>query len=130
MKFGIITVLLAGLAVLFGAYEKEDDNWLYGDSVQASWYGPGYHGSRAANGSIYDMTKHTLAHKELPFGTVVEFYNPETNLRSRGTITDRGPFIEGRDFDLSAKMAEELGFKEKGLAWLKVRIIRKPDRRT
>ncbi|HFB83524.1 MAG TPA: septal ring lytic transglycosylase RlpA family lipoprotein, partial [Thermodesulfatator sp.] len=32
----------------------------------ASWYGPGFHGRRTANGERYDMYQFTAAHKVLP----------------------------------------------------------------
>ena len=36
----------------------------------ASWYGPGFHGNRTANGELYDMHKLTAAHRTLPLGSV------------------------------------------------------------
>ena len=34
----------------------------------ASWYGPGFHGNKTANGEVYDMHARTAAHRTLPFG--------------------------------------------------------------
>lgn len=79
----------------------------------ASWYGPGFHGRTAANGSTYDQMAYTLAHKTLPFGTmvVVEY----GSLRVPAIVTDRGPYIKGRDFDLSKGLAQFLGVIKKGV---------------
>ncbi len=89
----------------------------------ASWYGPGFHGRTTANGETYNMYDLTAAHKELPFGTIVEV----THLRSGRSVTarinDRGPFIRGRVIDLSKQAAEEIGLKDEGLAEVKIEII-------
>jgi len=47
----------------------------------ASWYGPGFHGNRTANGEIYDQYEMTAAHPTLPLGTRVMVTNL-TNGRS------------------------------------------------
>ena len=35
----------------------------------ASWYGPGFHGRKTANGERFDTNELTCAHKSLPFNT-------------------------------------------------------------
>lgn len=85
-------------------------------NVCVSWYGEPYHGRLAASGIIYDMNARHVAHRWLPFGTRVMFYNPLNGTISHGVIVDRGPFIDGRTFDLSYFMAEELGIIESGIA--------------
>lgn len=95
----------------------------YFDAV-ASWYGPGFHGRKMANGQIFDMyNEELIAHKTLAFGTKVEIINPQNNNTLIATVKDRGPYIKGRDFDLSYAGAEKLGVADKGVAKLKVRII-------
>lgn len=84
----------------------------------ASWYGPGFHGRTAADGSTYDQAAFTLAHKTLPFGTIVIIeYN---GLRVPAVVTDRGPYIKGRDFDLSMGLAQRLGIVKKGVVRIRV----------
>lgn len=95
----------------------------YFDAV-ASWYGPGFHGRKMANGQIFDMyNEELIAHKTLAFGTKVEIINPQNNNILIAIVEDRGPYIKGRDFDLSYAGAEKLGVIGKGVAKLKVRII-------
>ena len=79
----------------------------------ASWYGPGFHGRTAADGSRYDQYAFTVAHKTLPFGTIiiVEY----EGRRVPALVTDRGPFIDGRDFDLSYGVALRLGVVKAGV---------------
>jgi len=87
----------------------------------ASWYGPGFHGSRTASGEIYNMYKLTAAHKTLPLGTYVKVINLENGRSVIVKINDRGPFVEGRIIDLSYAAAKKIGMLRKGTA--KVKII-------
>ena len=87
----------------------------------ASWYGPGFHGSRTASGEIYNMYKLTAAHKTLPLGTYVKVINLENGKSVIVKINDRGPFVKGRIIDLSYAAAKKLGMLKKGTA--KVKII-------
>ncbi len=67
-----------------------------------------------------------MAHKTLPFNTVVEFVNPETNRKIVGVVTDRGPFIDGREFDISCGMQKRLGYDKPTVAMLDATILSKP----
>lgn len=84
----------------------------------ASWYGPGFHGRMAADGSSYDQSAFTIAHKTLPFGTIVVI--EYRGRRIPAIVTDRGPYIEGRDFDLSLGLAKRLGLVAEGVGEIKV----------
>ena len=75
----------------------------------ASWYGPGFHGNRTANGEVYDMHKLTAAHRTLPLGSVAVVRSLTTGRRVTVRINDRGPFARGRILDLSLAGAEALG---------------------
>ncbi len=89
----------------------------------ASWYGPGFHGRKMANGKRYDMNKMTAAHKTLPFGTRVEVTNLQNNKTVELTITDRGPYIQGRILDVSRQGAEQLGFLKSGTTRVRIRVL-------
>jgi len=91
--------------------------------VIASWYGAGHHNKITASGQRFDMNKDTLAHKTLPFGTKVRLVNPENGKTAEGVVTDRGPFIKGRDVDASYALAKKLGFVRKGVTKLNIEII-------
>jgi len=80
----------------------------------ASWYGPGFHGRKTANGERFDMEELTAAHKTLPFGTRVLVQNPRNGKEVVVRINDRGPFIQGRVIDLSKAAASALGMKSRG----------------
>jgi len=91
--------------------------------VVASWYGRRYHGRPMANGEFYNMYANTIAHRDLPFGTRVELLNPETGERVRAVVKDRGPFVEGRDVDLSYGLARRLSLVEKGVGTLRMKLL-------
>jgi rare lipoprotein A len=74
----------------------------------ASYYGPGLYGNGVACGGTLMPGTMGVAHKTLPCGTKVK-------LRYHGrTVTvpviDRGPYVPGRDYDLTTAVKEKLGF--------------------
>ena len=75
----------------------------------ASWYGPGFHGKRTANGEKFNTHALTAAHKSLPFGTEVRVTNEHTGSSVVVRINDRGPYAHGRVIDLSKAAAEAVG---------------------
>ena len=93
-------------------------------NMKASWYGPGFHGRKTANGEVYDQNSFTAAHKSLKFGTLLKITNLKNNKSVVIRINDRGPYIHGRDLDLSKAAASELGMVRKGVAKLKVEEIK------
>lgn len=93
-------------------------------TMKASWYGPGFHGRKTANGEIYDQMSFTAAHKSLKFGTLLKVTNPKNGKSVVIRINDRGPYIHGRDLDLSKAAALELGLMRKGVARMKVEEIK------
>ena len=92
----------------------------------ASWYGPGFHGKRTANGETYDMYAMTAAHKILPLGTIVRVTNKNNGRSLVLRINDRGPFADDRVIDLSRAAADKLDVVGKGTA--PVRIAALSDR--
>ena len=87
----------------------------------ASWYGPYYHGRTTANGETFNQYAATAAHKTLPFGTKVNVCYKECEVVR---INDRGPFITGRDIDISKGTAERIGMIGAGVAPVTITIIK------
>ncbi len=81
----------------------------------ASWYGPGFHGRRTANGERYDMHALTAAHKTLPFGTKVRVRSVHTGKEVVVRINDRGPYKHSRIIDLSLGAISALGLRHRGV---------------
>jgi rare lipoprotein A len=103
-------------------YPREDFSY---DRVGiASWYGADYHGHRTANGETYDMNAMTAAHPTLPMPTIVRVTNLDNGRSAIIRINDRGPFADGRIIDMSRAGARALGFERKGLARVRVQVMR------
>ena len=80
----------------------------------ASWYGPGFHGKKTANGERFNTHALTAAHKTLPFGTKVRVTNESTGKSVVVRINDRGPYAHGRVIDLSKAAAQAVGIEGVG----------------
>jgi 3D (Asp-Asp-Asp) domain-containing protein len=91
--------------------------------VTASWYGIGHHNKLTASGQRFNMYKNTLAHRTLPLGTKVRLVNPNNGKSAEGVVNDRGPYVKGRDVDISYEMAKQLGFVKKGVMNLDIELI-------
>ncbi len=63
------------------------------------------------------------AHKTLPFGTRVKVFNLDNGRSTIVRIVDRGPFIRGRIIDVSPAAASALGFRQAGLAHVRLERI-------
>ena len=92
----------------------------------ASWYGPGFHGNKTANGEVYDMHARTAAHRTLPFGTLVRVTRLDTGASTVVRINDRGPHVAGRVIDLSNAAANDLDMVKAGVARVRLDIIHLP----
>ncbi len=88
-----------------------------------SFYGEKFHGRQTSNGEIFDMYKLTCAHKSLPFGTRLKVINEDNGKSVVVLVNDRGPFIEGRDLDLSYAAAQEIGLIEHGVKKMRVEVL-------
>lgn len=95
----------------------------YQERGMASWYGPGFHGNRTANGERYDMHKLTAAHRTLPFGSIVAVRSRTTGRTVTVRINDRGPFARGRILDLSLAGAKALSMTGNGTDEVELRVV-------
>jgi rare lipoprotein A len=73
-----------------------------------SWYGPGFYGKRTACGVAFTRSIVGVAHRSLPCGTRVTFRNPASGRTVTTTVIDRGPYVSGRQWDLSAGLCAAL----------------------
>ncbi len=81
-------------------------------TTYASWYGPGFYGNRTGCGGTLRYGQLGVAHKSLPCGTMVTFRRGKRSVRV--PVIDRGPYVGGREYDLTAATAARLGFKGHG----------------
>ena len=78
----------------------------------ASWYGPGLYGNPLGCGGTLGAGTLGVAHKTLPCGTKVTFRHGGRAVRV--PVIDRGPYVGGREYDLTAATAQRLGFHGHG----------------
>jgi len=94
-----------------------------------SWYGAHFQGRQTANGETFDMYSPTAAHVSLPMGSVIRVVNIKTGRSRVVRINDRGPFIAGRELDLSFEAARYLGIEGRGVGKVKIELLQVPERR-
>jgi rare lipoprotein A (peptidoglycan hydrolase) len=93
-----------------------------------SWYGGDFDGQQTANGETYDMYAETAAHPTLPLGSVVRVVNTKNHRSQVVRINDRGPYVEGRELDVSYAVAKQLGFDQRGTAKVRLELLEVPSR--
>jgi rare lipoprotein A len=132
-----LALAIAGVMILPGCattgnanskpFGKSGDSELAVKSVQhgkASWYSIATNsGTRTASGQRLCNDAPTAAHKTLPMGTKVRVTNQSNGKSEIVTITDRGPYVRGRIIDLTIGCAERLGFRQRGVAPVKVEVL-------
>jgi rare lipoprotein A len=103
----------------------EDAGKGWSEEGLASWYGgnDGFEGKPTASGEIYDSSKLTAAHRDLPLGTVVDVTSLDNGRVTRVRINDRGPFVKGRIIDLSQAAAREIQMIGPGVANVRVVVV-------
>ena len=82
----------------------------------ASWYGQELQGMTTSSGELFDSNKFTAAQRTLPIGSRVKLTSVSTGKSVIVRINDRGPWVKGRDFDISEAAAVALGIQNMGVA--------------
>ena len=117
--FFIVFLMVVGSALSFAS--------VYKSGVEASYYAEKYHGRKTANGEVFNMYAMTCAHKTLPFGTMLRVTNLSNGKSVDVRVNDRGPFVKGREIDLSKSAAQKLGMIKTGTARVRIEILSKND---
>jgi rare lipoprotein A len=125
LMFLIAPVMEAPLVAHLSQPAKPIKAWV----GNASWYGPGFNGRKTANGERFDCEALTAAHPNLPFGSVVRIINRRTGKAQVVRINDRGPYQEGREIDVSYRVARELGLIHSGVSQVRLELVELPEKR-
>lgn len=96
---------------------------------KASYYGKEFFGKKMADGTPMDPDSNIAASRTLPLGTKAEVTNLENGKSEVVEIRDRGPYVDGRIIDVTPTTAENLGFKEEGLAPVEVTPLYIPSKK-
>ena len=122
IKFKIMRKVIIMLLCLFTMYSFKNDVI----TGKASYYGENHHGRKTASGEIFNMYKYTAAHKYLKFGTMIKVTSLETDKFVIVRINDRGPYIKGRDLDVSKTAFFKIApSRLSGIMKVKIEIIKK-----
>ena len=106
-----------------GVWYYPERDLTYDQTGIGSWYGDKFAGKLTANGEIFDPELVTAAHKTLPMPSVVRVTNLDNGKSLVVRINDRGPFVAGRIIDLSREAARRIGYKDNGLARVRVQLL-------
>lgn len=105
------------LLIVNGAFKP------YKEKAHVSYYAERFHGKKTASGKRFDMNKMTAAHKKLPFGTKVRVTNEANGKSVIVEINDRGPFVKGREIDLSKKAFQSISSGRGGYIIGKIEVL-------
>lgn len=95
----------------------------YVEEGMASWYGPGFHGGKTANGERFDSNELTAAHRTLPLPSIVRVTLLSTGKQVYVRVNDRGPFAHSRIIDLSRAAASKIGLVQAGVGKVRVEYM-------
>ena len=148
MKLTIKTLLLLGLSIFISSFKSLNDAYIkvetnhplnmdtikvdstlinfkpFKENVHASYYHEKLNGKKTASGAIFDNNLYTAAHKTLKFGTKIRVTNTANDSSVIVTVNDRGPFVKGRELDLSKKAFMEIAkFKHSGYLVVTIETI-------
>jgi rare lipoprotein A len=103
-------LLVVGVLVASVAFAQDE---AAAEPVVSGWYGPGFEGAITASGEAFDpYGSYTAASPYLPFGTQLYVCLQEcVTVR----VNDRGPYLYGRELDLSQAAAEAIGLTYVGV---------------
>ena len=106
-----------------GVWYYPERDLAYDETGIGSWYGDEFAGRLTANGEIFDPNMVTAAHKTLPMPSVVRVTNLDNGKSLVVRINDRGPFVAGRIIDLSREAARLIGYRDQGIARVRVQVL-------
>jgi rare lipoprotein A len=124
LMFLIAPAMEAPLVANFSQPSKPIKTWV----GNASWYGPQFDGRKTANGERFDCELLTAAHPNLPFGSVLRVVNTHNGKFELVRINDRGPYQEGREIDVSYRVARKIGLIHSGVSQVRLELLEVPNK--
>jgi rare lipoprotein A (peptidoglycan hydrolase) len=126
LMFLVAPVMEAPLVAHLSEPVKPIKTWV----GNASWYGPEFDGRKTADGERFNSESLTAAHPNLPFNSWVRIVNPRNHKFEVVRINDRGPYQEGREIDVSYRVARKLGLINSGVTQVRLELMQLPPKRT
>jgi len=97
---------------------------VYKENAVVSFYAEDFHGKKTSNGETFSMYQLTCASKTLPFNTILKVTNHANGKSVEVRVNDRGPFVVGRELDLSKAAAIKLDMIKTGTANVRIEIVK------
>lgn len=95
-------------------------------NAHASYYADKFSGRKSASGKIFYNNLYMAAHKKLPFGTKLKVTNEKNGKTVYVDVVDRGPFVKGRELDLSSRAFREIASRKgDGAVIVTIEILQK-----
>jgi rare lipoprotein A (peptidoglycan hydrolase) len=126
LMFLVCPAMEAPLVAHLSAPVKPIKTWV----GNASWYGPEFDGKKTANGERFNCEALTAAHPNLPFGSWVRIVNTHNGKFELVRINDRGPYQEGREIDVSYRVARKIGLIHSGVSQVRLELMQLPPEHT
>ena len=121
----LLLLLVLGSVLTSCSSSKSVSGKMYKKNAHASYYADKFNGRKTANGEKFSNSKLTAAHRKLPFGTKVRVTNKVNSKSVIVEINDRGPWVPGRDIDLSKKAFMDIAEnKNQGALKVSIEIIK------
>ena len=121
----IFIIFITAFFIPYHLTAQSHETGIFRQEGIASWYGREFDGRPTASGEIYDSSKLTAAHPNLPFGTMLVITNQHNNRKVTVRVNDRGPFVAARIIDVSRAAAEQLDMIVTGTAPVIVESVEK-----
>lgn len=124
-KFSLLLLVGMMSMILFSCGSKKSSGGkLYKSNAKVSYYHNKFNGRKTASGEKFSNSKLTAAHRKLEFGTKVKLTNKINGKSVIVVINDRGPWIAGRELDISKKAFMEItDDKNKGILSVIIEIL-------
>jgi len=98
---------------------------LYKTNAHASYYHDKFNGRKTASGRKFNNNDFTAAHKTFPFGTKLKITNEKNKKFVLVEVIDRGPFVKGREIDLSKRAFMDIASNKKsGVVYVTIEILK------
>src|SRR2546428_1379511 len=124
----LMSLIARGMKAPLGAHLNQPVKPIKAWVGNSSWYGPGFNGRKTANGERFDSEALTAAHPNLPFGSVVRVVNTRNGRFELVRINDRGPYQEGREIDVSYRVARKIGLIHSGVSQVRLQPLQPAEK--
>jgi len=124
-KLFLFVVVLGSVLASCSSSKSSSSGKMYKKNAHASYYADKFNGRKTASGEKFSNSKLTAAHRKIPFGTKVKVTNKANGKSVIVEINDRGPWVPGRDIDLSKKAFMDIADnKNHGALKVSIEIIK------